>query len=434
MTPLRRIASGTAASAVGVVLLAIAQIASVPVLTSCWGLERYGVWVMLTTIPGYLALSDLGFASAATSKMTAQFARDEVDQVRCTFQSVWLLNSLLSSAVIISATVSIWLLLPQFPQFYEERAVFAVLVIYSTLIMNARVWLGAFRATHNYAVGTLLYDGWISIETLASLLTAHLGGDLVSAAMTMLCARLISSTLMWLLLRRYVPWLTPGIKAASLAEIKRLASPAFGALAIPVALAINLQGTLLLAGLAISPIAAATLGAVRTVTRSAIQVVAVVNRATMPELAAAWTLKRSDLFRHIVVANYGSLAVILLPASAVFAIFGDSIIDIWTAGRIHVNANFILLMALALPIHGYWFFTLNLLLASNKHTRISFQLAVLAVVTLIPTFVMAKLFNLNGIAGALLVFETVSSLLVTHHFRRAYSTSKESDVSITVAR
>lgn len=424
MTTLRRIASGTAASAVSVGLLALAQIASVPLLTSAWGLERYGVWVMLTTIPGYLALSDLGFASAATSKLTGQFAKNDRAQMKCTFQSVWLLNSALSLAVLVLAAAATWTVLPHFPSLYKERTVFLALTAYSALVMNARVWLGAFRATHNYALGTLLYDGWLPLEALVTLTVAHLGGDLVASAITMLCMRLLSSILMWVLLRYRLPWLGLGTDFASLDEIRRLASPALGALAIPGALSLNLQGSLLVAGFSISPVAAATLGAVRTVSRAAIQVVAIVNRATMPELAAAWALRRESLLKRIIAVNLGSVASILIPAAIVFAAFGTSIIRIWTHDVIHAEQTFISLMALALPIHGCWYFALNLLLASNQHTKVSLQLAVLAGVALIPAFILARLFGLNGVAAALLGSEIVSAFLVINSFRRAYYPQK----------
>ncbi|WP_404653475.1 hypothetical protein [Bradyrhizobium sp. USDA 336] len=388
---------------------------------------------MLSTIPSYLALSDLGFSSAATSKMSGQFARGELQQLKCTFQSVWLLNGFLSVVVIALATIAIFVLLPHFPLFYRERAVLFYLLIYSALVMNTRVWLGAFRATHNYATGTLLYDAWLPIEMLASLVAVYVGGDLVSAAATMLGMRIISSLIMGFLLRRRLRWLTLGVQAASFAEVRQLAPPAFGALAIPIALSLNLQGTLLVAGLAISPTAAATLAAVRTVTRSAIQAVAVVNRATMPELAAAWALKHTDLFKRMVAVNLGSLAIVLLPASAIFAFFGKSIVDVWTHGAIQPSANFIFLMALALPIHGYWYFTLNLLLASNQHTKISLQLAIVAAAALIPSAIMAKLFDLNGIACTLLCFEATCGLLVTNCFRTAYYNTKGPDTRMTVA-
>lgn len=356
-----------------------------------------------------------------------------MEQMRCTFQSTWLLNSSLSGLVVSLAMVGTWILLPHSPTFANEGVVFLVLVIYSVLVMNARVWLGAFRASHNYVLGTLLYDGWLPLETLVGVSTAYIGGDLVSSATAMLLMRLLSSVIMWILLRRRLSWLSLGFREASLKEMRELAPPALGALAIPIALALNLQGSLLLAGLAISPAAAATLGAVRTVSRAAIQVAAVVNRATMPELAAAWATKQSDVFHRIVAMNFASLAVILLPAATIFAIFGRIIIQLWTHGAIHADAHFVWLMALALPIHGYWYFGLNLLLASNQHTRISLQLAVLAGISLVPAFVMARLLGINGIAAVLLGFEIISAVLVTVSFRKAYRSSKESDVAVSVA-
>ena len=63
---------------VGMVL----QLALVPILAAHWGLERYGVWGMLIALPGLLLLTDLGFATAATVRMTMQIAKGQREAAR----------------------------------------------------------------------------------------------------------------------------------------------------------------------------------------------------------------------------------------------------------------------------------------------------------------------------------------------------------------
>jgi O-antigen/teichoic acid export membrane protein len=416
----RRIFRGTIASALSVALTALSQLLSVPILTSAWGVETYGTWVMLTTIPAYLALSDLGFASAATSKMTMQFAKGNRDAAQRTFQSLLLLNSALSAAAAFIAA-AILVVVSQFRTSFENDPLpVFLLVLYSCAVMTARVLLGALRATQNNSLGTLLYDGWTPLELLSALLIAHTGGGIRAAASTMLLMRIVGALLMWLALRSRVPWMQLGAKSASFSEIRQLSAPALGALAIPIALALNLQGSLLVAGIAISASAAAALAAVRTIGRVAIQVVATINRATMPELAAAGALNRNTLVQRIVGLNLISTSLILIPAAAIFAIFGVEIVRIWTRNSIVADPTFVLLNALIIPIHGLWYFGLNLLLATNNHTRTAVGLALLSGLMLIPAYVCSESLGLVGLAAVLLCSELISVLPVAMRFYAVY--------------
>ena len=67
MSMRRKLIINSVASAGSVFWVALLQIVSVPVLVRAWGVGGYGVWLMITTAPAYFALSDLGFAAAATS-------------------------------------------------------------------------------------------------------------------------------------------------------------------------------------------------------------------------------------------------------------------------------------------------------------------------------------------------------------------------------
>ena len=55
------------------------QLAGVPLFLHFWGVERYGEWLILSTIPAYLWMSDFGFASVAANDMTMSVARERRD-------------------------------------------------------------------------------------------------------------------------------------------------------------------------------------------------------------------------------------------------------------------------------------------------------------------------------------------------------------------
>src|ERR1700694_284726 len=104
----RRLLRGFGATALGPVVGAIVQLSSVPVMLHVWGAAKYGDWLILFAIPSYLTLSDLGFGDASGSDMTMRVAAGDRQGAIETFQSSWVLLSLVSLFMALLAGVVVW--------------------------------------------------------------------------------------------------------------------------------------------------------------------------------------------------------------------------------------------------------------------------------------------------------------------------------------
>lgn len=407
----QRIISGSIANSAGIGMNAFLQIVSVPILASTWGVEKYGLWVMLTTVPTYFALTDLGFLQAATSDMTMQMAENKKENVLASFQSTSLLIVficlifLIVISLIVTATYALGILAETI-----SIPILFYLSIFSALSLFSRISVSALRATGNYAIGSITFDLMTTLEGLAGLITAYLGGDFLGVVICLVLLRLANIYLLNKVLRRRVPWLNFGIKYASRSEISRLLKPALAAMAIPIALAINLQGVVLIVGSVISPAAAATYTPVRTCSRLLIQIVGVINRATMPEMAAAYARADREKLSSILLVNGIVIAAVLIPGCLVFAIFGKEIVQVWSAGTISASGIFIGLVAASTIIHGLWYFASNVLLATNTHVAFAKYSLGTSVVTLLMVLIFSRFMGLNGTGIALLMGELLSFL------------------------
>lgn len=422
MSIARRMISGTFANSAGLGFTAVLQILSVPVLTSAWGVERYGIWLMLTTIPTYFALSDLGFAAAATSDMTMQVARGARDQALKTFQSLFVLVA--TTSMILIAIASAVFLVPSdsygaaLQWLHENAGAVFLLVLYSALVLSSRITLTAFRATGNYSIGTIVYNAFFLTEGLLLLAVAWVGGGILQCIVAQLIFRIVSIVVFHVWLRRLVPWLFLGVRHASVTEIRRLFRPALAAMAIPTSLAFNLQGIVLVVGMMLSPVAAATLVPVRTASRLVIQVIGAVNRATMPELSRAVAQENRPVMAKLVLVNFASIALILMPGAVVFSIFGPALVSLWTKGHVHPDPMFVTLMAIGMVLNGLWYFGTNLLLAANAHTGIATSLLTVSVASILMALPAAQFAGLDGVACVLIVTETACLLIVALEFAR----------------
>lgn len=390
-------------------MAALVQIISIPVLISAWGAEKYGLWAMLTTIPTYFALTDLGFVQAATSDMTMETARGNREKANATFQSIWLMFLGVGGCVIFLTGILLFIL----PEYILSAgnwlngysSIIFLIVIFSALTLISRVTVAGFRASGFYAKGTLCFDSLVFIETILMLCSAWIGGNFEVALYTLIIVRIASMIALYIILRRTVPWLYYGKDHASYAELKRLFKPAIGAMAIPVALAINIQGMVLIIGTMVSPLAVAIYTPVRTASRLLIQVIGVVNRATMPEIATSHARNDRENMARIMTINTRLMMLVLVPGGLIFAIFGSDVVSIWTRGNIVPETAFVSLMATAMVLHGLWYFYANIVMATNSHTIFSTKILLFSIVCMFISIPLTKFYEIKGAALSLILSE-----------------------------
>src|SRR3984893_6799806 len=103
-----RLLRGLGATALGPIVTAFIQLGAVPLLLHSWGVAKYGDWLILSAIPSYLGLSDLGFGDASGSDMTMRVAAGDRKGAIETFQSSWVLLSVVSVIVGLVAAIAVW--------------------------------------------------------------------------------------------------------------------------------------------------------------------------------------------------------------------------------------------------------------------------------------------------------------------------------------
>src|SRR5450631_1903196 len=104
----RRLLRGFGATSLSPVVAAIIQLGSVPLLLHVWGAAKYGDWLLLSAVPSYLTLSDLGFGDASGSDMSMRVAANDREGALQTFQSSWVLVTAMSIASFLLASLSVW--------------------------------------------------------------------------------------------------------------------------------------------------------------------------------------------------------------------------------------------------------------------------------------------------------------------------------------
>lgn len=415
---LRRIAAGVGANIFDKVVISVSQLAMVPLLAGAWGLHLYGLWVLLATVPQFLAMGDLGFASAAGIKMTMAEARGDRNAVLRTFQSAWagILGISIGLGVLAMVTAAFmpigWF--GNDPGLVESdlRITLALLLLYGIAALQGSIFVAGLRCAGKFAFGTLCHTCMVVIETSLLIAAVLAGASPVTAAGCSLLARLIGLSGQFILLRRHVPWLTIGFRHARMAELKSLVRPAGAIMMLPMAQATLLQGTAIAVGAALGQAAVPAFTAARTLSRIGQQMCWMLNSALLPEASAAISRKDRSSLAIMVFVTLLTSAALVVPFALLFVAVGQEAIGFWTHGIVSSPKSLLAAMAGSIVLGGFWFPISNLILSANRqgsYAPIFFALSVLSVAA---TYLISKSLGVAGAGVSMLLLDLIMFALV----------------------
>jgi len=154
------------------------------------------------------------------------------------------------------------------------------------------------------------------------LIVVTLGGNIEDAAATYLSIGVVGIVVRMLWLRVQAGWLVYFSWRISFGQVRRLLHPAFAVLALPMAQALFLQGTVAVVGLAAGAAAVPAFTAVRTLSRIGLQLTMIVNNAVIPEFTMAAASVDHRRRAKLAFMSIATSAVILVPMFLVVVVGG----------------------------------------------------------------------------------------------------------------
>ena len=413
-----RLKKGLGAQAYANIVNVLIQLATVPLLITAWGVELYGAWLILTAIPIYLTMSDLGFATAAQNEMTMAVGRGDRAAELETFQSAWLLVlavsfpvALIVGGLVPLAPFSDWLNLAVLSD-ATATLVLWLLGLRVLLSIQTNLIYAGYHCVGAYGQGQFLLASIRLLEFALLVLAVVQGGDPVTAAGALLVGRLVGTIGMRLMLRRANPDVNFGWSHARMATVARLARPALASLAFPLGGAMNVQGIVVVVGALISPAAVTVFATLRTMTRFGMQLVRALNAAAAPEIATAFGAGNTERVRKL--HNHTCQLAVWVSATVAVALllFGAWLVELWTGGAVHMRWDIFGLFLAVLVVNGLWLASLMLVYATNRHMRVAVVYVAVNLGALAGAYLLGRMFGLAGVAGSLLAAEVIMAVYV----------------------
>lgn len=350
------------------------QLVVLPVMLYFWGADRYGAWLIISALPTYMTMANLGFAQISANDMTMRIAKGDKEGAIIVNQTAWMFN--------IVICLSLLVLLTLFVYFFPISKVFDLKLVPVIDIQIATFFLGiATILTIIFGVVTAAMRSvglfWLaSCTRAASMFASSLilvgtgafgGGILIAATLTMLAMLIIMSGVSAWFYNAH-PEFSPGLKRADGTLVRKLIAPSLSYMSFTLSNAISIQGMSLLVGAFIGPTAVVIVNAIRTLTRLGRTAASVVIHALEPIFAQ---------FAGSGDAKAGRKAYLMLILSAligtVIYVFGMMLLGTefllwWTGGVVHDQVFLFHLMLLAVVLEIFWFTLQTPFVSINRHS------------------------------------------------------------------
>lgn len=396
----------------------VIQLIQVPVFFHFWTTATYGDWLIVTAIPTQLSFSTIGFGNVASNEMTMLVAAGDREGALRVFQSCWWLISIVCAVVgLLLVPVLYFIPVGRMLPIHSISPSDAKWIIFylgiSVLLGQLEQLMGAaYTCVARYPYGTFLKNLIVLAAFGATMAPVVLGYGPRTAAMVYATANILGTLTFGLLTRHDIPWIRYGWKHARFAEIRRLAAPAFAFMGFPIGIALNLQGTLLAVGYALGPVAVAIFASARTVSRVALQMVAMVNTTVWPELSLAYGARNFDLLRTLHRRACQAALIIALGVVTCMMTFGPWFLTHWTGGHVPPSRGLLAILLLGVVIYALWSTSSTLPTAINLHQRLAAWYLFGTGITVIATYLLARHYGLYGAAASLILSEVIMNLYV----------------------
>jgi O-antigen/teichoic acid export membrane protein len=421
---LRRLVLGFGANALGQAINIVIQIFSLPLFLLYWDVETYGTWLLLSALPAYLSMADVGIVSVAGNKMTMLIGRGDVGEANKVYQSAQLFMAIVccSLVAIVTAPTFLWPL-PDYVTL-DMRAAFLAALYGVLAALAGGLPEAVFKATGRYPLGTALGQLARLVEWAGFIMGLLIFRNFLGVAAFGLLARMIATMAVGFVAQRGGHGLRLGFRHAEWRELKVMLHPAASFMAFPLANALSFQGVTLLVGIVAGASAVAVFNVYRTIARVAVQMTSMFSHALWPEFARlcgqAGMAGVRTLFRRSAV--FGGLAAVLF-SPAVYVI-SPWLLNFWTHGRIQFVPSLMIWMLAYAAVAGIWHVPRVLLMSTNNHIGLSGWYLAAAILSVALAWAMGAIWSVNGVGAAMFLSEAFIALICVHLAKRSFVTAR----------
>jgi O-antigen/teichoic acid export membrane protein len=416
-----RIVAAMGAGAFGQAVSIGIQVFSLPMFLSRWDASTYGTWLLLSAMPSYLSMADVGMVATAGNRMTMAMGRGEDAEANTIFHSAFAFVTLMCLALCAIAAPIVWLSPESVLANADQKLAVMALVLGVLLAMFGGLSDALFRATNRYALGTMLGNVIRIAEWAGYMAGLFVIGTFAGVACCGLAARLLGILMTIVVAARGGHAFTWGWRNANAAEIKAMLKPALSFMAFPLANALSFQGVTLMVGHYFGPATVALFNTYRTISRVAVQVTGVFGHSLWVEFSMLFGKGGAKaveaLYRRAFWIGMGSSVAL----SVALYFVAPYLLEVWSRGQIPFEPMPMALLLVYAACGGFWHVPRVMLLSTNQHFSLAQWALVSAGLVIGLIFAIQSKFGLPGVCASMVIAELLIAVVCIWLARGVFS-------------
>jgi O-antigen/teichoic acid export membrane protein len=360
------------------------QLVAVPVYVSSLGAETYGTYLVIIAVPAALVMTDLGLLNASSTLLTRLIATAREGAARAVSRFTSTVLTIVIAVALVPLVIVTFLVPHSGPGIdpVSGAVIFLAYCAWVFLCLVTSLYEGSARASGDYPTTWLAVSAFRIVDFTVAAVIVATTQNLPASVLAMCATRLIENVLLRLRLRRRAPWARFLLARPDRTIAAELARPMIGAALQPFAFAVLLQGTVIVVGVALGPVAVVALTAVRTLSYGVRQVASVFIIAGLPRLTMLLARGEHDEAGRFHRGIIRIVALASLTTGALVVALGPVVLPWWTAGAVEESAAVLAVFVAQALLDTTWLVLGMPLLARNAHLGFSVVYAVGAVLAL----------------------------------------------------
>ena len=389
------------------------KLCQVPLLLSYLSTEDYGRWLILYSLPSWLAYASQGFGSVAANEIPISVAAGKLPVAQRVYATSFAFMVLLTvGGMLLTLTVAPLIPWDRFLELEADRqgeVVRAVVCLALAVFLSffSELFYGRFRAAQLAHRSILItsFQNWIELLFLFVALQFTTALDHLAYAMVAaICVYLLAYG--WLSYRAYsrlrFRW-----KLVRVREFRVLFFKGFAFQAFPLGNALLFQGNLLAVQLMLGPTAVALFGTARTLVRVVNQALELISKSIWPELSYLFGAGKAAGVRRLHRLGLGLCVTLSVLGVGGLSLLGGWLYQLWVGESIALPHWLLLLFLLPIPFNALWLTSSTVLMASNQHTYLARRYLLATTTAAIGCAVLTYFFGLGGAAVSTLIADLI---------------------------
>jgi O-antigen/teichoic acid export membrane protein len=368
------------------------------------GQEQYGIWLIITSLTGYMGLLMLGVPMASVRFMADSLAKHDYEQMNKFIGSsagLFLFAGVVSLVVGCGVFVFFESAFPIPPELRNPvRAAFFLVLFYIAGGFFGELPYGIMAAHHDFVLRNALQTITLVYRLLATVVLLKVYPSVASLAIVQLSSMALETTVLWTVIHRRYPEVRLDLRKFEMSTVRTIFSFSLLVLVLTVGFKLVFQTDSLVIGKFLDVSDVPFYAAANSLIIYLIEFVIGIASVVMPTATTLRALNQEHELRALLL-KWSKIAISLsLLATLYLAEFGPRVLGVWIGPAFEVHSGHVLHVLLLstvvfLPVRGI---ALPILMGVGKAKGAVWTLLATGVLNLGLSILWAKQYGLIGVA------------------------------------